>query len=95
MPAPPTTWVAAWESYVGDHDIPWIDLDAADEALMSFWRPLLVTEEGSGPAHWDADGWTWAGVMRLASLQLSGSGAASPVLEWTLRLTGDPPSAST
>jgi len=22
MPAPPTTWIAAWESYVRDHDVP-------------------------------------------------------------------------
>ncbi len=31
--------------------------------------------------------------MRLASLRLSDSGAGSPVLEGTLRLTGDPQSA--
>jgi predicted nucleotidyltransferase component of viral defense system len=60
MPAPPTTWIAAWESYVRDHDIPWTDLDAADEAIMSFWRPLLVNEAGTRPAHWDTDSWAWS-----------------------------------
>ncbi len=60
MPAPPTTWVAAWGSYARDHDIPWTDLDAADEALLSFWRPLLVSEAETRPAHWDDDSWDWS-----------------------------------
>jgi predicted nucleotidyltransferase component of viral defense system len=37
MPAPPATWVATWESYVRDHDIPWTDLDAAGEVRTPGW----------------------------------------------------------
>lgn len=64
MTAPPASWVAAWDSYLRDHDIPWTDLDAAGEALASFWQPLLMADEGSGAAHWDADGWTWSAQAR-------------------------------
>ena len=63
MPAPPTTWAAARESYVRDHDIPWTDLDAAGAALASFWRPLLVSEAGTHPAHWDANSWAWSAAI--------------------------------
>ena len=63
MPAPPATWVAVWESYVRDHDIPWSNLDAAGEALASFWRPLLVSEAGTHPAHWDVDSWAWSAAI--------------------------------
>jgi hypothetical protein len=59
MHAPPASWDVPWESYVRDHDIPWTDLKAAGEALASFWRPLLVNEEGSHAALWDAETWAW------------------------------------
>jgi predicted nucleotidyltransferase component of viral defense system len=59
MHAPPASWDVPWESYVRDHDIPWTDLKAAGEALASFWRPLLVNEEGSDAALWDAETWAW------------------------------------
>lgn len=69
LPAPPTTWVAAWETYVREHDLHRTDLDAAGEALMSFWRPLLVSEAVTPPAHWDADRWSWsAAISRDVSL---------------------------
>ena len=64
MPAPPAPWVAAWDSYVRDHDILWTDLDAAGETLASFWRPLLVNEAGTHPAHWDADSWAWSAAIQ-------------------------------
>ncbi len=58
MPQPPASSIAAWGSYVRDHDIPWTDLNMAGEALAAFWRPLLVAEEGSDATHWWADGWS-------------------------------------
>jgi hypothetical protein len=45
LPSPPTSWAAAWDSYVSGHGIPWGDLDAASEALASFWRPLLIGDD--------------------------------------------------
>ncbi len=63
MPAPPNSWAATWEYFVQDHNIPWTDINAAGEALASFWRPLLVTEEGSDAALWSADGWAWSAAI--------------------------------
>ena len=61
LPAPPTSWAATWHSYVGDYDIPWNDLDAASEALASFWLPLLIgDDDGADEAVWDPATWTWS-----------------------------------
>jgi predicted nucleotidyltransferase component of viral defense system len=61
LPAPPTSWAATWESYVGDHDISWSDLDAASEALASFWLPMLIgTDDEADDAVWDPAAWAWS-----------------------------------
>ncbi|MGM0818995.1 MAG: nucleotidyl transferase AbiEii/AbiGii toxin family protein, partial [Actinomycetota bacterium] len=64
MTAPPSSWASAWRSYVRDHGIRWTDLEAAGEALASFWQPLLATHEGSDPARWDVDSWAWSATPR-------------------------------
>jgi len=30
------TWASAWDAYVGDHDIPWIELHAANDASLTY-----------------------------------------------------------
>ncbi len=60
LPSPPTSWTATWGAYVGDHDIPWSDLDAASEALASFWLPLLIEDDEADGAVWDPATWTWS-----------------------------------
>lgn len=61
FPPAPTSWASAWDAYVGDHDIPWSDLDAASEALASFWLPLLTGDDDEADeAAWDPTTWTWS-----------------------------------
>jgi predicted nucleotidyltransferase component of viral defense system len=60
LPPPPIGWTATWDAYVNDHDIPWRDLDAANEALTSFWRPLLVGNDEANDEAWDPATWTWS-----------------------------------
>ena len=60
LPPAPTSWVSAWDTYVGDHDIPLSDLRATNEALASFWRPLHVGNDEANDAIWDPATWTWS-----------------------------------
>jgi hypothetical protein len=61
LPAPPASWAATWDSYVGDHDISWSDLDAASEAIASFWLPLLIGDDDEADdAVWDPAAWAWS-----------------------------------
>ena len=60
LPSPPSSWAAAWNSFVSDHGIPWTDLNAADEALAGFWRPLLIDDQASVEANWDQEAWAWS-----------------------------------
>jgi hypothetical protein len=59
LPPAPTSWASAWDAYVGDHDIPWIHLNAADDALAAFWRPLLADDEAQDGI-WDPATWRWS-----------------------------------
>ncbi len=59
LPTPPGSWAATWNSFVSDHDIPWTDLDAAGQALETFWQPLLIGDQGSADVSWYPAGWAW------------------------------------
>lgn len=60
LPSPPSSWAAAWNTFVSDHRIPWSDLEEADEALARFWHPLLVDDQASADASWDHEAWAWS-----------------------------------
>jgi hypothetical protein len=60
LPTPPGSWAAAWNSFVGDHGIPWTDLDGAGQALESFWLPLLFCDQVSDNVRWDPEAWAWS-----------------------------------
>lgn len=59
LPPAPTSWAVTWDTYVGDHDIPWSDLHAANDALAAFWWPLLIGNDEAHDAIWDPATWTW------------------------------------
>jgi predicted nucleotidyltransferase component of viral defense system len=78
IPHPPDTWVAAWRSYVDDHDLPWRDLAAAGTALTVLWYPLLADEPPPGPSSWDAVSWSWVtGTGASIGAELGTSGEAA------------------
>jgi hypothetical protein len=61
LPAPPNSRAPTWDAYVGYHEIPWSDLDAANEALAAFWLPLLIgAGDEADDAVWDISAWAWS-----------------------------------
>lgn len=56
--SPPGSWAAAWQGFVDDYEIQFIDLDSAYDALSAFWLPVFAENEPA--ATWHADTWIWA-----------------------------------
>lgn len=55
---PPAAWAAAWQGFVDDYQIQFVDLDSSYHALASFWLPVFAEKEPA--ATWHAATWTWA-----------------------------------
>lgn len=55
---PPAVWAAAWQGFVDDYQIQFVDLDSSYDALASFWLPVFAEKQPA--ATWHADTWTSA-----------------------------------
>jgi len=56
----PADWQRPWAAFVADHRVPWKDLDHADDALRSFWEPIVKEDPTMASATWRPDRWSWA-----------------------------------
>jgi Nucleotidyl transferase AbiEii toxin, Type IV TA system len=55
LPAPPSSWTAAYAKLADGDRLPWRDLDLMSAAARTFLDPVLGRTAGA----WDPESWSW------------------------------------